>query len=132
MIKKGKKKEVQEEKTGEWVTVIGTPTSVLLPARRYRFSVSPEVYTMNIPRKGKFEDFDKKLFENQGEFEVLTYDEEKDTYTVNLSIISKILFAASKYPKLEDTQAFAPVGLFITKDNVEIVGNVIEMLKGDK
>ena len=132
MSRKTKKEETQAVECGEWLTVIGTPTAVLLPARRYRFSVSPDVYTIDIPRSGKFESFDKKLFEKEGEFEVLAYNEEADKFFVNLSSISKILFATSKYPKLTDTQAFAPIGLTITKDNVEIVGNVIEMLKGDE
>lgn len=132
MSKKVKKEEAQETEKGEWTIVIGTPTSVLLPARRYRFSVCPDTYSITIPRSGKFEDFDSKLFSKDDAFEVMAYDEEHDSYFVNLSVISKILFAASKYPKLEDTHAFAPIGLVITKDSVEIVGNVIEMLKGDE
>jgi hypothetical protein len=129
MSRKVKKEKVEVD---EWTTIIGTPTSVLLPARRYRFSVCPETYSITIPRSGNFKSFDSKLFPKDEEFEVLSYNEDQDKFFVNISGISKILFAASKYPKLEDTQAFAPIGMFVAKDEVEIVGNIIEMLKGEE
>jgi hypothetical protein len=132
MSKKVKKEEVQETEPGEWTTIVGTPTAVMLPARRYKFSVSPEVFSISVPKKGKFKDYDSKLFEKDGDFDVLIHVVDKDEYVVNISALSKVLFATTKYPKLEDNQAFAPIALIISKDNVEIVGNVIEMLKGDK
>jgi hypothetical protein len=42
--------------------------------------------------------------------------------------ISKILFATSQYPDLKDNQAFTPIAMVFKRDEVEIIGNVIEMV----
>ena len=112
------------------ITVVGTPTAILLPARRYKFKVPNQFHTINMPRKGAYTDFDSKLFNKKdGNFDILQYDKSEDTYTVSIADISKVLFASSTYPELEDSQAFAPISIKITEDSVEIIGQVIEMIK---
>lgn len=113
------------------VEVVGTPTLMLLPARNYKFKVHTEDYVVKLPRKGTYVELDNKIFSNEdGEFDFLQYSEEDDSYIVYLPTLSKVLFAVSKYPDLNELQAFTPIALKINKDEVEVVGNVIEMTKG--
>ena len=109
--------------------VLGTPTAVLLPARNYKFKVYQEDYVITIPRKGKYIDLDPDMFsEDDGEFDFMSYDNSKKQHTIYIPALSKILFATTQYPKMEDTQAFTPIALVIKKDTVDIVGNLIEMI----
>lgn len=123
----------KKEKDEGLVKVIGTPTMMFLPARNYRFKVYQEDYTIKIPRKGVYKDFDDKLFsEKDGEFDILRYNEEASSYSLYMPSISKVLFAASQYPDLKDNQAFTPLIMIVKEDEIEIVGNIIEMLRGDE
>ena len=103
----------------------GTPTMVLLPARRYKFRVLKKEYKIVLPRKGFYHKLDKEYFsEEDGEFMLLD-DKNSIMY---LPAISKVLFATSKYPDLESNQLFAPVALVFKKNKVEIIGQIVEML----
>lgn len=120
-----KKKKKSEDK--DMLKIIGTPTMMLLPARNYKFKVYPEEYDIVIPRKGSYKDIDDEMYsEEDGEFNILEND------VLYIPSISKILFATSKYPDLKDNQAFNPIALVVEKDEVRIIGNVIEMLMGDE
>jgi len=111
----------------------GTPTAMLLPSRNYRFRVCDEDYSITVPRTGKYVDLDNKMFtEEDGEFNFLHYSRKDRSHIVYLPTLSRVLFATSQYPDLEDGQAFAPIALIIKKDEVEIVGNLIEMVKQDE
>jgi len=105
---------------------IGTPSMVLMPARNYAFKVSDKIYTIVIPRKGEYNALEPDLFSKEdGEFEL--YDSKKRI--MYLPAISKVLFAANKYPDLEDNQLFAPISLVFKKDTVEISGQLINMIQ---
>jgi len=118
MVKKEKKIDTEPLK------VIGTPTMMLLPAKNYKFKVYPKDYTITIPKKGFYKDFDKNMYSDKdGEFNIL------DNNILYMPSISKVLFATSQYPDLKDDQAFIPVAIIINKDNVQIIGNIIEMLR---
>jgi len=111
---------------------IGTPTAVLLPARNYKFKVFQGDFTITIPRKGKYVDLESTMFsEEDGEFNFMSYDNSKKQHTIYMPALSKILFAVSQYPHMEDNQAFTPIALVIKKDTVDIVGNLIEMIDKD-
>jgi len=115
------------------VKVIGTPTMLLLPARNYKFKVYQKNHSIKIPRKGVYKDLDDKVFsESSGGFNILEHLEDSDVYTMYMPAISKVLFAVSQYPDLKDNQAFTPLVMIIREDEVEIVGNVIEMLLKEK
>lgn len=115
------------------VKVIGTPTMMLLPARNYKFKVYQKNYSIKIPRKGIYKDLDDRVFsENDGGFNILEYLEDSDIYTIYMPAISKVLFAVSQYPDLKDNQAFTPLAIIVREDEVEIVGNIIEMLLKEK
>ena len=45
----------------------------------------------------------------------------------NISAITKVLFATSKYPDIEEDQLFCPMAMAVVGDNVEIFGQVIQM-----
>ena len=123
----------KNEKDENLVKVIGTPTMMLLPARNYKFKVYQKDYSIKIPRKGAYKDFDDKLFsEKDGEFDILRYDKDSSSYSLYMPSISKVLFAASQYPDLKDNQAFTPLVILIKEDEIEIIGNIIEMLRGEK
>lgn len=123
-----KKKVVKKkEKKADMLKIIGTPTMMLLPARNYKFKVYPEEYNITIPRRGFYKDFDEAIYtEEDGEFNILNND------ILYMPSISKVLFATSQYPALEDNQAFTPIAIIVEEDTVQIIGNVVEMLRGDK
>lgn len=123
MVKKKEKKPESQE-------VVGTPTPMMLPARNYKFSVHDQEHSLTIPRKGKYVDLDDKMFtEKDGDFNVMQYSRKEAAHILYLPDLSRVLFATAQYPDLKDTQAFTPIALIIKKDTVEIVGNVIEMMK---
>ena len=125
--KKVEKKKKKSEDKKDMLKIIGTPTMMLLPARNYKFKVYPEEYNIIIPRKGAYKDIDEGAYtEEDGEFNILDKD------ILYIPSISKILFATSQYPELKDNQAFTPIALVVEKDRVQIIGNVIEMLKEDE
>lgn len=104
---------------------IGTPTMVLLPARNYKFSVTEKEFTITIPKKGNYHDVDPDFFsEDDGDFNL--YDGRSKV--MYIPAISKVLFAAKKYPVLDVNQLFAPIALKFKKDKVDIIGQIITML----
>lgn len=116
-------------KKSEWKdleTQLGTPSMVLMPARNYAFQVSDEIYVITVPRKGEYHEIEPDLFDKKdGEFDL--YNSRKRI--MYLPAISKVLFAANKYPNLEDNQLFAPISLIFKKDTVEISGQIINMIE---
>ena len=125
-----KKKSTKKTSRTRVVSAIGTPTALLLPARNYKFKVFPETHTMTVPKKGKYVDLDGKLFaEKDGEFDFLQYSEKDDSYTIFIPALSKVLFGTSQYPDMKDSQAFTPISITVKGDEVEILGNLIEMVQ---
>jgi hypothetical protein len=111
---------------------VGTPTVMMLPARNYKFKVSDKDYSVTIPRHGKYADLDNQMFsEEDGEFNLMQYSRKDKAHIIYLPTLTKVLFATSQYPDLENTQAFTPIALIIKKDTVDIIGNLIEMVKED-
>jgi hypothetical protein len=118
MSKKNKKDEELE------VKVIGLPSAILLPARRYKFKPEVKHHKIKIPRKGTYKDIDPEAFtEKDGAF-----DFGKDD-TIFMPAVNKVLFATKKYPDLLENQAFALLGLKLMKRSLEIIGTVIEFLE---
>jgi len=122
-------------KEENFTKAVGTPTALLLPARNYKFVVFNEEYKITIPRKGKYVDLDPEMFsEDDGEFEVLQSIQDKkgnDAKFIYIPELSKLLFATGQYPALDDTQAFVPLALIVKEEGVEIIGQLIEMVKGN-
>ena len=103
----------------------GTPTMVLMPARNYHFRVLKQELKITLPRSGKYVDIAPDVFkEEDGEF--MLYDEESKV--MYLPAITKVLFAAAKYPDLENHQLFAHIALIFNDKEVDIIGQVVEML----
>jgi hypothetical protein len=116
------------EKDVEVQKVIGTPTMLLLPARHYAFTVSKQEYTLVLPRKGKYADLDSNASEEDGGFEILASDG-KLGQTLYIPSISKVLFATKQYPDLKEGEAFSPMAIKFTKDEVIITGYIITMMR---
>ena len=120
----------KKEQDPKFQDVVGTPTPMMLPARNYKFRVYDEEFIIAIPRKGKYVDLDDEIFtEKDGEFDLMQYSRKDKAQVVYLPTLSRVLFATAQYPDLKDTQAFTPIALVIKKDSVEIIGNLIEMIK---
>lgn len=120
----------KKEQASKFQDVVGTPTPMMLPARNYRFRVYDEEFSVTIPRKGKYVDLDSEMYtEEDGEFDLMQYSRKDKAQIIYLPALSRVLFATSQYPDIKDTQAFTPIALIIKKDVVEVIGNLIEMIK---
>lgn len=124
----------KKQKQKEYVKVVGTPTMLMLPARNYKFQVDTTEYVLTIPRKGKYMDLEPELFtEEDGEFEILSkIEEENNTQVLYMPSLTKVLFAVGTYPDLKEGQAFTPIAIIVRDDEVDIVGNIIDMLKEEE
>lgn len=115
---------------GKFKKVNGTPTMMLLPARNYGFKVYDNNYSIIIPRKGTYKDLDAAFFkEEDGEFDILSRKDGAEEDILFMPSLSKVMFATAKYPKLENGQAFVPTVILFRKDEVELIGNIIQMTK---
>ena len=125
--KKSTTKKAKEEKA---INAIGTPTAILLPARNYKFKVFTETHVLKVPRSGTYMELNGELFtEKDGDFDFLHYSEKDNSYTISIPALSKVLFATGQYPDMKDAEAFTPVAITIKDDEVEILGNLIEMVR---
>lgn len=105
---------------------VGTPTLVLLPAVNYLFKVLKKEHKITVPRKGVYSEIDPELYTKEdGEFMLL----DEKSKVMYLPAISKVLFALKKYPDLKPNQLFAPVAFVFKKKEVDIIGQVIEMIE---
>lgn len=112
----------QDEK--DYVKVKGVPGALLLPSREFKFKVYHGNHVITIPRKGAYTDIDPLFFtDKDGDFHFMEDD------TLYLPALSKVLFACKKYPSLRDNQAFVILGIRITDDEIEVIGNLIEFME---
>ena len=119
----------KKEATVEWSEVqTGTPTMVMFPAKNFNFRVSKTEFTINIPRKGNYNELAPEVF-NKEDGDFMVFDPENQI--LYMPAITKILFAVSKYPELQSNQLFAPIALLLNEDSVDIIGQVVEMLPAD-
>jgi len=103
----------------------GTPPMVMFPARDYYYKVIKAEHKITIPRKGNYHEMAPNAFpEEAGDF--MVYDEENTV--LYLPSLTKILFAAKKYPDLDINQLFAPIALVLDEDTVDIIGQIVEMI----
>jgi len=124
--KKKKTKDREPIDVGAWSKPqYGTPTIVMFPARNYHFKVSKTEYSITIPRKGNYHEMAPEVFDLEaGDF--MFFDEENSI--IYLPALTKILFAADKYPAMKSNQLFAPIALIIKEETVDIIGHIVEML----
>lgn len=109
----------QEDLTG---TLQGLPTLALLPARQFTFSVSEDTFMFKMPNKGKFSEVDTEFFaEDPGEFEIFSEG------NVNISILTKVLFATRQYPDMADNQLFCPINFKLDGEEVVIYGQLVTL-----
>lgn len=105
---------------------VGTPTLALLPARNYFFKVSKKEYKITVPRSGVYAKLAPDLYDkDEGEFMLL---DEKNS-VMYLPAISKVLFAVGKYPDLKSNQLFAPIAFVFKKKEVDIIGQIVDILE---
>jgi len=103
----------------------GTPPAVMLPAKNYVFKINKEHFVIDLPRKGTYHEVAPEFFDEEaGEFHI--FDEESKV--LYMPAITKVLFAAAKYPDLKFNQFFAPYSIKIEEDTVSITGQVIDMM----
>lgn len=123
-----KKADINKVPSTEWTegeTHIGTPTMLLLPAKNYYFKVLKKEHKITLPRKGIYNKLDSKAYKKEdGEFLLL----DDDNNVLYLPAISKVLFATKSYPELKSNQLFAPIALVFGKKEVDVIGQIIEMM----
>ena len=103
----------------------GTPSMVMLPAKNFIFKIDKDNFIMRLPRKGSYHELAPDLFkEEDGEFNI--YDEESKI--LYLPSITKVLFAMSHYPDLEFNQFFCPSTIKFEKEEVVVVGQIINLM----
>ena len=102
----------------------GILSMAMLPARNDTFFVADKkYYKIIIPRKGKYEDIDPDFFkESDGEFDILNANN-----VLFLPFITKVLFASKQYPDLADNQLFVPLTLVFKEEEVDIIGQIVEL-----
>jgi len=127
MAKRRTKKAKKElEDWAEKNVHMGTPTIALLPAANYLFKVHEKEYKITVPRAGMYSEIDSKMYnEEDGEFMLL----DEKSKVMYMPAVSKVLFAAKKYPKLKPNQLFAPLAFVFKKKEVDIIGQIVEMLE---
>jgi len=107
----------------------GIPTMAFLPPVNYRFELHEERYKLVIPVEGTFYDLDPEFFdEDAGDYKILT----EDNKVWNISILTKVLFAAKMYPALQPNQLFCPIAFSLVEDKLEIIGQVLTMLPSEE
>jgi len=103
----------------------GTPPPVLMPAKNYIFKITNEHFVIELPRSGTYHDVAPDFFnEEAGSFNI--FDEESKI--LYMPAITKVLFAAAKYPDLEFNQFFTPYSIKIDDDKVLISGMIVDMV----
>lgn len=121
-------KNVTTENNESGEVLVGVPTMGLVPARNYSFTISEDVYLFEIPCEGKYVDLNSEHFtEEDGSF--ILYKEG----TFVLSSISRVMFAAGNYPKLEANELFCPLHIQVEeeKNNLKVYGQVVSMISGE-
>jgi len=103
----------------------GTPSLALLPAKEYVFTLAGEKHRITIPIRGNYSDLDPSFYKDgDGGFDLFV------NKTINLPEVSKVLFATKKYPELGKNQLFVPIAMAINGDNMEIIGEIMEIQGG--
>lgn len=104
----------------------GMPTITLLPPKNYCFKVYKQEHKITVPRKGSYHKIDPDQYsEEEGEFKL--FDEKSKV--MYMPAITKVLFATKQYPDLGSNQVFAPIALVFRKNEVDIIGQVLEMIE---
>lgn len=103
----------------------GIPTMVLIPSFLYRFKVLKDMHKIVVPRRSTYKKLAPFLCNDEdGSYDLL----DEESKVMDISSITRVLFAVKKYPKLKRHQLFAPKRLIFDEDNLTIVGQIIEML----
>lgn len=102
----------------------GVPPLCFLPARNFIFKITDENYVVELPRRGNYHDLDPEFFsEEDGSFDMFA-----DNKLLFTPALTKVLFAAKKYPDLKFNQFFVPFVIKFEEDTVKLVGQIVDMM----
>lgn len=102
----------------------GTPPSVSMKAKNYKFEVSENNFIIKIPKEGSYYDLDPTFFKKEdGDFNIFN----EETKTFYMPAITKVLFAKSQYPDLPEDHYFTPIAMQVVEDGLVIIGQVIKI-----
>ena len=105
---------------------LGVPSLSFLPARNFSMEVLKTINII-IPNEGTYEsiiddDDGKVLFKEEGAFKIF------DGSSIDMPVITKVLFAMSKYPDLKDNELFVPLEIiFNVDDTININGSIVAL-----
>jgi hypothetical protein len=107
----------------------GTPSLLLIPAREHSWAIDNESVQISIPKEGLLSEIlksdtlaDGVKIPGDDDFAII---EDKVVY---LYQIPRVLFALSKYPQLEDNQAFTLYAIEETDNSVILHGAIIRFV----
>lgn len=106
--------------------VFGTPSAVLIPARRYRLTHVGGSYSITINIAADLMDTSDVGRKVQA---VKYRPEDHMDVIIDFGAINKILFASKAYPNLPDNQIFVISNILLDKaaGELTVVGNIVEM-----
>ena len=99
---------------------IGTPPPVMLPARAYKFTLSPDTFDITVPVRGEFP---------PGAGHDGTYDICPEPGVIMFGTLTAVLFGFSKYPDLSDSERLVILGLNVTEDEITVVCQLMSFLE---
>ena len=107
--------------------VTGTPPPALFPAKNYVMQTPDENrgHVLKVPRVGSYHELDPEFFdEDAGVFQVVS----EDGAIVDMTTLTRVLFATRQYPSLEFDQFFVINNIAIRGDEVWIIGQQVRVL----
>jgi len=103
----------------------GTPPMVLLPAKNYVFKLNDGYFEIELPIKGTYYELDPDFFsEDSGSFVI--FDEANKI--VDLAVITKVLFAVSKYPDMKFNQFLVLYTVKFEENTAILTGQILDMM----
>ena len=110
----------------------GLPGIALLPARGYSMELVHDDLFIEIPKSGKYSDFDPEFFKDadDGEFDLLKTTAGGTIFLVPL--LTRVLLAAHRYPALEEGELFVLTGIIFQEEKALIKGSIVRILPDEE
>jgi hypothetical protein len=107
----------------------GLPTPILVPASMYNMEIIVDSISITLPVKGKYSELypDYNTNDSDDEFNCVTKNDD-GVFVINFNSLVSLMFAESKYPRLEDG-TFFPIGdisVDMNNNTLEILGAILK------
>ncbi len=111
----------------------GLPVALMIPATMYDLIIIEKDINIDIPISGKYEELFPDFTTEHDEFNCMGTLDDSDTVFVDMHTITNVLFASSKYPKLESDTFFTITAFLLNKEThtLTIVGSILKFDDGE-